>query len=80
MMLSNLHWNRDKPYNTPICRRLFLIAASYNCLVIPFGAAFAMNYTLVWEETGKYTMLGLNAASMVMSLVWVYPIVLLRMK
>ena len=77
-MLSNLHWNTDRVYNSPLCRHLFLAAASYCCLVIPFGAAFNMDYTMAREEARRYTMVGLMVVEMVVSLAWVYPLVLLK--
>ena len=79
-MLSNLRWNPAKVYNTPLCYWLFFAATSYNCFVIPFGAAFNMGYSWALVDAGRATMTGLMVVEMVMSFVWVYPLVLLKKK
>lgn len=79
-MLSNLRWNTAKVYNTPLCHWLFFAVTSYNCLVIPFGAAFNMGYSWALVDAGRATMTGLMVVEMVMSFVWVYPLVLQKRK
>ena len=79
-MLSNLRWNTGKVYNAPLCHWLFFAATSYNCFVIPFGAAFNMGYSWALVDAGRATMTGLMVVEMVMSFVWVYPLVLLKKK